>query len=156
MAQVRRAASGDCGARASSWLDAAQTASRISQLMDSFHVPGLAIAIVDGPDIHAKAFGYACIESQKPCTPDTLFDIASCSKALTAIAVAMLVESNDLPEVRWDSVVSELLPDDFVLSNPEATKEVTIEDILSHRSGLPGHVSFSPPGSHALIGIAMT
>lgn len=156
MAQVRRAAPGNSGARASSWLDAPQTASHISQLMDSFHVPGLTIAIVDGSDICAQAFGYACIETQKPCTPHTLFDIASCSKALTAISVAMLVESNDFPEMRWDSVMSELLSHDFVLSSPEATKEVTIEDILSHRSGLPGHVLFDFSSPHELTSTGTT
>lgn len=156
MTQMRKEASDSCGVNASAWLDAPQTASQISGLMDSFHVPGLAIAIVDESDIHAKAFGYACIASQEPCTPDTLFDIASCSKALTAIAVAMLVESNGFPEVRWDSAMSELLPEDFVLSHPEATKEVTVEDILSHKSGLPGHVSFFLADPHELIVIGTT
>lgn len=156
MAQKYREASASRCASASSWLDAAESASHISQLMDSFHVPGLAIAMVNGSDIHSKAFGYACINSQKPCTADTLFDIASCSKALTAIAVALLVESNDSPGVAWDSVVSGILPDDFVLSSPEATRVVTIEDILSHRSGLPGHVSCPTPDPHELTVIAMT
>lgn len=153
---MRDEAPGSCAVNASAWLDEHQTASHISQLMDSFHVLGLAIAIIDGSEIHSKAFGYACIKTQKPCTSDTLFDIASCSKAFTAIAVALLVESTDFPDLKWDSVMSELLPDEFVLSSPEATKEVTVEDILSHRSGLPGHVLSPTTDLRQLIVIATT
>lgn len=154
MVQMRKEAPGSCGMDASAWLNEPQTASQISRLMDNFHVPGLAIALVDESQIHSKAFGHACIDPQRPCTPDTLFDIASCSKALTAIAVAVLVESDGFPRVKWDTVLSELFPNDFLLSTPEANKVVTIEDILSHRSGLPGHVSFPTSEIHELNVIA--
>lgn len=156
MVQMRKEAPGSCGMKASAWLNGTETASHICQLMDNFHVPGLAIALVDASYIHSKAFGHARIDPQRPCTPDTLFDIASCSKALTAIAVAVLVESGDFPSVKWDTVLSELFPDDFLLSTPEANKVVTIEDILSHRSGLPGHVSFHTSEIHKLIVVATT
>jgi CubicO group peptidase (beta-lactamase class C family) len=156
MVQTRKEAPSSCGMDASVWLNEPQTASHISQLMDNFHVPGLAMALVDGSDIYSKAFGLACIVPQRPCTPDTLFDIASCSKAFTAIAVAVLVESDGFPSVKWDTVLSGLFPDDFLLSTPEANKVVTIEDVLSHRSGLPGHVSFLTSGIHELIVVATT
>lgn len=65
--------------------------------------------------------------------------MASCAKITTAAAVACLVDDEKYPDVQWTTPVSKLLPEDFVLSDPEYTKNVTIEDILSHRSGIPGH-----------------
>ena len=71
-------------------------------------------------------------------TADTLFDCASLSKSLTAAAVSLLVDDNEkYPEVDWSTPVSRLLRDDFVLEDPYATENVTVEDILSHRSGMP-------------------
>ncbi|THV78565.1 beta-lactamase family protein [Aureobasidium pullulans] len=124
-----------------SWLDESATISRIKNLMNDFHVPGLAVAIVDGSEIRSRAFGNASLDPQTPCTPDTVFDIASCSKALTSLAIALLVENEHIfsTKVQWDSLMSSLLPDDFVLSTAEATNMVTVEDILSHRTGLPSH-----------------
>lgn len=81
------------GLNVMSWLDEPATISRIKNLMNDFHVPGLAVAIVDGSEIRSRAFGNASLDPQTPCTPDTVFDIASCSKALTSLAVALLVEN---------------------------------------------------------------
>ncbi|THX98526.1 beta-lactamase family protein [Aureobasidium pullulans] len=124
-----------------SWLNEPATISRIKNLMNDFHVPGLAVAIVDGSEIRYRAFGNACLDPPTPCTPDTIFDVSSCSKALTSLAVALLVENEheSSPKVQWDSLMSSLLPDDFVLSTAEATNMVTVEDVLSHRTGLPSH-----------------
>ena len=70
-------------------------------------------------------------------TGDTLFDWASNSKSITCSAVALLVQDEDkYPNVKWDTPVSQLLPQDFVLEDEYYTKNVTIEDILSHRSGI--------------------
>lgn len=125
-----------------SWLDEPATISRIKNLMNDFHVPGLAVAIVDGSEIRSRAFGNACLDPPTPCTPGTIFDVASCSKALTSLAVALLVfyEHEFSTKVQWDSLMSSLLPDDFVLSTAEATNMVTVEDVLSHRTGLPRYV----------------
>lgn len=74
-------------------------------------------------------------------TADTLFDTASMSKSFTAAAVALLVHDNDkYLDVQWATPVSKLLQDDFLLEDPQYTEHVTIEDILSHRSGMPGCV----------------
>ncbi|THZ34575.1 beta-lactamase family protein [Aureobasidium pullulans] len=129
------------GFKTMSWLDEPATISRINNLMKDFHVPGLAIAIIDGSEIRSRAFGNACLDPPTPCTPDTIFDIASCSKALTSLAVALLVENEHefSTKVQWDSLMSSLLPDDFVLPTAEATNMVTVEDVLSHRTGLPSH-----------------
>lgn len=66
------------------------------------------------------------------------------SKSFTAAAVALLVDDNEkYPELQWTTPVSKLLTEDFVLADQQHTENVTVEDILSHRSGMPGWVS--PP-----------
>ena len=70
-----------------------------------------------------------------------LFDCASTAKSFTAATVALLVHDRDnFPETKWTTPVSRLLRDDFVLADLQYTENVTIEDILSHRSGMPGYV----------------
>ena len=70
-------------------------------------------------------------------TGDTVFDWASNSKSITSSAVALLVQDEEkYPDVHWNTPVSKLLPEDFVLEDEYSTKNVTIEDILSHRSGI--------------------
>ena len=73
-------------------------------------------------------------------TSSTLYGSASTSKSFTAAAAALLVQDDkNFPHVQWDTPVSRLLPEDFVMEDDMYTQIVTIEDILSHTSGLPGH-----------------
>jgi CubicO group peptidase (beta-lactamase class C family) len=66
-----------------------------------------------------------------------LYDIASSSKSLTTASVALLVEDNDnFPEIQWTTPLNELLPEDFVMPTPELNERVTVEDMLSHRTGM--------------------
>jgi CubicO group peptidase (beta-lactamase class C family) len=84
-------------------------------------------------------FGHAILPSS-PVTDTSLFDCASTSKSFTAAALALLVDDDtNFPHVKWNTPISHLLPQDFVLSESFYTQDVTIEDILSHRSGFPGH-----------------
>lgn len=81
------------------------------------HVPGVSVAVTRGnePAI-ARGFGYGSLEENEPCTPDTLFDIASSAKSLTATAVALLVEDNENhAHLQYETPMSSLLPDDFVI-----------------------------------------
>ncbi|KAF5723683.1 hypothetical protein FMUND_1617 [Fusarium mundagurra] len=112
---------------------------RVEALMQSNRVPGLSVAVVQGDQVKSAGYGYASVKSQEPCNADTLFDIASSSKSLTAAAIALLVEDADFPEVRYDSIMSELLPDDFAMSNELHTNTVTVDDLLGHHTGMPGH-----------------
>ena len=114
----------------------------VNDLLQKWHVPGCAIGIFQDGIFKTNGYGKAVLGPGKEVdvTGETVFDIASCSKSLTAAAVALLVEDDEnYPQVQWDTPVSKLLPDDFVLADEEYTKNVTVEDILSHRSGLPGH-----------------
>ncbi|KAH6644565.1 beta-lactamase/transpeptidase-like protein [Boeremia exigua] len=110
----------------------------VRRLIYEWHVPGLGVAIVQGDEIQAKYYGVARLDGGA-CTEDTLFDCASTSKSFTAACIALLVDDDSYPDVQWRTPVSQILPDDFVLPDPYRTANVTIEDILSHRTGDPGH-----------------
>lgn len=107
--------------------------------MKQNRVPGLSIAIVHANDVKSMDFGLSSVQDQAPCTADTLFDIASSSKSLTGGAIALLVDDEKFPQVQFDAIMSELLPDDFVLSEDSYTKIVTVDDLLGHRTGMPGY-----------------
>ena len=99
----------------------------------AWKVPGVAIAIVRNDSlVYAK--GYGVREIGKPTTVDerTIFAIGSSSKAFTAAAVAMLVDSG---KVRLDAPATAYLPG-FQLRDSYASREITVRDLLSHRSGL--------------------
>ncbi|KAF3926530.1 Beta-lactamase [Arthrobotrys entomopaga] len=124
-------------------------ASRVDSLMSQHHVPGLAIAIVQNGQISSAAYGKASLEPPVQCTTSTIFDIASCSKSLTAASVALLVADNEnYPEVQYDTPMCSLLPEDFQMQDVVYTEGITIEDILSHRTGMAAH-NCSYMGIHA-------
>ena len=109
----------------------------VEELLKQHHVPGLAIAIVQNGRVVSAGYGKASLDPPKPCTADTLFDIGSASKSLTAASIGLLVNDDDkYPEVQYEATMSSLLPDDFVMSEKIHTATVTVEDILSHRTGL--------------------
>lgn len=111
----------------------------IEELARRNRVPGFSIAVVHNDRVESAGFGLASVRDDKPCTADTLFDIASSSKSLTAASIALLIDDNEnYPEIQYDSVMSDLLPDDFVMANDEYTKGITIDDILGHQTGMPG------------------
>jgi CubicO group peptidase (beta-lactamase class C family) len=119
------------------FFNSAKFSSYVEDLMGEFHVPGLAIAIVQNDQVASAGYGKASLTPPEPCTADTLFDVASLAKSLTAASVALLVEDNEnYPEVQYDATMSSLLPDDFVMPGVGYTEGVTVEDILSHRTGM--------------------
>lgn len=108
----------------------------IEQALSDYQVPGMAVGvIVDGHVIYAKGFGFRDLESQLPVTPDTLFAIGSCTKAFTTFAMGNLVDEG---KIDWDQPVIDILPE-FRLWDQFATTNVTIRDLLTHRSGMPRH-----------------
>lgn len=106
------------------------------QQVDNNVVPGLSIAIVhDDKIVFAKGFGVREVGKPEIVDEDTVFQLASVSKCLASTVVAVLVSEG---KVDWDSQISELDPG-FQLSDPWVTRDLTIRDLLSHRSGLPEH-----------------
>ncbi|WP_404341193.1 serine hydrolase [Pseudoalteromonas mariniglutinosa] len=105
----------------------------IEQSMARFDVPGMAVAIVENDQvIMAKGFGVAHLNKGTKVDKDTLFGIASNTKAFTSAALAKLIDQGKLS---WDDKVIDHLPE-FRLYDPYVTREMTIRDLLSHRSGL--------------------
>ena len=101
--------------------------------MEHWGVPGLAVAVVkDGETVWSQGFGVRDVRTGEPVDEHTLFAIGSASKAFTSLAVATLVDEGVLG---WDDRVTDHLPG-FQTSEPYVTRELTIRDILSHRSGL--------------------
>ena len=107
---------------------------RIERVMRDWDVPGLAIAVIkDDRIVFIKGFGLR--ESGKAGAVDerTLFAIGSATKSFTVASLALLVDEGKL---KLDDPVVKYLPG-FQLYDPHVTQEVTIRDLLSHRTGLP-------------------
>lgn len=97
-------------------------------------VPGLALAVVqDGKLIHAHGYGVRALGVDAKVDAETVFGIASCTKAFTAAAIAKLIDN---AKVQWDDPIARHLRS-FQLSDPKLTARVTIRQALAHRTGLP-------------------
>jgi CubicO group peptidase (beta-lactamase class C family) len=110
----------------------------VKALMDHFHVPGLAVAVVNGNSTFTKGYGTARFPST-PVTSKTLFYGGSTTKSFTAAALSLLVDNASHPAMKWTAPISTFIPDDFVLMDGYATQHVTLEDAASHRTGMPRH-----------------
>jgi CubicO group peptidase (beta-lactamase class C family) len=120
----------------------------VRRAMKAFEVPGLALTIVkDGQVVLAKGYGLKRLGEQTPVDARTLFGIASNTKAFTATALGVLVEEG---KIRWDGRVIDYLPW-FQMSDPYVTREMTVRDLLVHRSGLglgAGDLLWWPPSTY--------
>jgi CubicO group peptidase (beta-lactamase class C family) len=120
----------------------------VTRVMRDFEVPGVAIAVVqNGRVLLAKGYGVRKLGEPAPVDDRTLFGIASNTKAFTATALGLLVEEGKL---RWDAPVIDYLPW-FAMYDPFVTRELTIRDLLVHRSGLglgAGDLLWWPPSTY--------
>jgi CubicO group peptidase (beta-lactamase class C family) len=108
----------------------------IAQTMKDWKVPGLALAVIQGDKVTLlKGYGYRDLEKQLPVTPNTLFAIGSITKSFTVTTLGMEMDEG---KVDWDKPVRDYLPT-FKLYTPELTEQVTIRDLITHRTGLPRH-----------------
>lgn len=106
---------------------------QIEQMRKEWEVPGLSVAIVqDDQVLLCKGYGVREQGNDAAADENTLYAIASNSKAFTAAALAILVDEG---KVRWDDPVSKYLPW-LRLSDPLATSDLRVRDLLCHRSGL--------------------
>jgi CubicO group peptidase (beta-lactamase class C family) len=101
--------------------------------MERFQTPGMAIGVVKNGDlVYAKGHGVLEIGRPEPVDANTIFQIASLTKAFTTAALGILVDEGVL---HWDDRVIDYLPE-FRMYDPWVTREFTIRDLLTHRSGL--------------------
>lgn len=122
---------------------------RVEAAMRAHEVPGMAIAIVEGGEIvHAKGYGVRRLGAPGAVDADTIFPTGSTGKAVTAAALAILIDDGKLG---WDDKVIDHLSD-FRMYDPWVTREMTVRDLLLHRSGLglgAGDLLFIPRSSRS-------
>jgi CubicO group peptidase (beta-lactamase class C family) len=103
--------------------------------LEAWQAPGLSVTVIRGDIIYCKGFGVREVGKKEPVTCDTVFPIASCSKAFSTALLALQVSEKTLD---WDDHVRDHLPW-FRLADPLANEEVRIRDLLCHRTGLASH-----------------
>lgn len=122
--------------------------SYVERAMQEFEVPGVGFALVkDGRVLAARGYGVRRLGEAATVDAETLFAIASNTKAFTATALGLLVEEGKLD---WDAPVVNHLPG-FELWDPYVTREITVRDLLVHRSGLglgAGDLLWWPPSTY--------
>jgi CubicO group peptidase (beta-lactamase class C family) len=107
--------------------------SYVAASMKTFDVPGMAVAIIkDGKIVVAKGYGVRRLGDPTPVDEFTMFAIGSNTKAFTTAALATLIDEGKLS---WDDPVYQRLPG-FVMYDPYVSHEMTIRDLLTHRSGM--------------------
>lgn len=120
----------------------------VADVMKAFGVPGLSLAVVkDGKVLLARGYGVRKLGDPAPVDARTRFGIASNTKVFTATAIGLLVEAGKL---EWDAPVIRYLPS-FAMYDPFVTRELTVRDLLVHRSGLglgAGDLLWWPPSTY--------
>jgi len=121
----------------------------VESAMRTHGVPGMAIAIVeDGKPVLAKGYGVRKLGSPERVDADTIFPTGSTGKAITTAAIAVLVDQGKLG---WDDKIIDHMPW-FRMYDPWVTNEMTVRDLLVHRSGLglgAGDLMFVPSSSRS-------
>ncbi|KAK1759641.1 beta-lactamase/transpeptidase-like protein [Echria macrotheca] len=117
-----------------------------SDTLEKWHLPGMAIAVIDGNETFYQGLGLSNLKSQTPVTESTLFMTGSTTKAFTDAVLGILIASGnyssfekDNKPLSWTTPLSAILPEDFVMSSDWATRHLTLDDAVSHRTGLPRH-----------------
>lgn len=112
----------------------------VTQLMRDWSIPGAAVAIVrrDEPDPSILSFGLRQWDRPERVDESTMFGIASVTKTFVAAGLGLLVQEG---KVQWDDPVVRYLPD-FKVKDAWITREVTLRDLLSHRSGIDSYGDF--------------
>lgn len=101
----------------------------VQATMKRQHIPGLSLAVVkDGKVIKAKGYGVANVELNAPATPNTVYKLASISKQFVATGIMLLVEDG---KVSLDDKITKYLD-----GLPDACRDITVRQLLSHTSGL--------------------
>ena len=108
----------------------------VSAEMRTWKVPGLSFVVAKADEVLlCAALGQRDLERALPVTAETLFAIGSCTKAFATTALGILVDRGQL---EWERPIREYMPD-FRMHDTFATERMTALDLVTHRSGLPGH-----------------
>jgi len=123
--------------------------SYIQSLLTKWNSSGLSVAVVRKDDTSPTGWrhefgGYGIARAEgSPVTPDSVFAIASNSKLFLAISVGLLVSNKTLAEergaeIKWSTKIRDLIPE-WKLMDEDMDRGVTLQDMLSHRTGMPRH-----------------
>lgn len=126
-----------------------RTEEYVHTLLEKWNVSGLSVAVVrkdeKAPNGWRHEFGsYGVADAYgSPMTPDSVFAIASNSKLFLAISVGLLISNETLAKeremvIRWSTKVKDLIPE-WGLMDDDMNRGVTLQDMLSHRTGMPRH-----------------
>ena len=108
----------------------------ITEKMDEFCLPSMSVVVVHGEEeVYTKCFGFKDLEKKLPPDENTVYAIASLTKAMTATCAGILADEGKLS---WDEPVITYLPE-FRMYDEFAAKSITLRDMLSHNTGLPRH-----------------
>lgn len=108
----------------------------VTDMQDEWSIPGIALSVVEGDEtVFVGTYGVRERGQGAPVTPDTMFGIASITKVLVAGGLAVLVDEGKLD---WDDRVRDHLPD-FSVADPYVSSQVTVRDLLAHRSGIASY-----------------
>lgn len=116
-------------------LDKAALTTILKDAHAAWAVPGIAVAVVDGDNVLLDAVGLRDLSGTEEMTPDTICGIGSITKSMLATTLAMLVQEG---KADWDDHVRKHLPW-FRLADPLADRDVTLRDLLAHRTGIARH-----------------
>lgn len=106
----------------------------VRDFMAKRHIPGASVAVMkDGKVVKIKGYGVASLEHKVPVTSDTVFEIGSVSKQMTAAAIMLLVEDG---KVSLDEKISAYLP-----NTPDTWRDVTVRHLLTHSAGIKSYSS---------------
>jgi CubicO group peptidase (beta-lactamase class C family) len=126
---------------------AAELEKKLTELIDTHHVPGAQLTVLDGGELTEVAAGVLSQRTGCPSRPDALFLPGSIGKVYTATLVMMLVDEG---KVDLDSPIRQYLPD-FEVQDAHARDTVTVRDLLTHTSGFDGdHFTDTGRGEEAL------
>ncbi len=103
--------------------------------LQKFNVPGASISIVINDQIISRGYGFRDLYKKLPVTKHTLFPIASCTKAFTALLLGQLVDKG---KIELDDPVQKYIPEFYLVDQDRSTR-LTIRDLLAHRTGVARH-----------------
>ena len=108
----------------------------VERVMQQYSVPGASLAVAkDGRLVYAKGFGVANLRTREPVTPDTLFNLASCTKAISAFGVLRLV---DMGRLQLDAPFYDVIGRPPLLNGGEPgprIQRITVRQLLHHSGG---------------------
>ncbi|KAH8892545.1 beta-lactamase/transpeptidase-like protein [Thozetella sp. PMI_491] len=115
----------------------------VADTLTQWNVVGISLAVVDGDNVWAEGYGFADLATNTSVTPETVFYPGSTTKAFTGATMSYLINSGNFSNpafpgvpISWQTPLKNIIPAEFVLQDDWATDHVTIEDVLSHRSGM--------------------